>query len=105
MKYDQDERSKEIGKLLNAARVERRISVSKCAALLRTTRRRYVEIEAGKSKLSVVELELLCKLLEISVLSIFPQCEARRVHRVFIHSGDLVECILSVDGVLQMTSS
>jgi transcriptional regulator with XRE-family HTH domain len=93
----QAERSKYIGETLKSARIQQRISVSKCAALLGTTRRRYSDIESGRSKLSVVELELLCELLDLSPLAIFPQCKPQKVHRVVVCSGDMLEIRMEVD--------
>lgn len=93
----QAERSKYIGETLKAARIQRRISVSKCATLLGINRGRYVDIEAGRGRLLVVELDLLCELFDLSPLAFFPQCAPQKVHRVVVCSGDMLEIRMAVD--------
>jgi transcriptional regulator with XRE-family HTH domain len=59
------ESSKAIGQLLHQVRTQRGISVTKCAALIGTSRRRYSSIEQGNALIYVVELALLADFLHI----------------------------------------
>lgn len=69
------ERNREIGRILQEARKKKDTPITTCAKLIRTSRRRYMDMEAGQAFIGVVELEVLMKFLEIPV------------HRVW-HGGD-----------------
>jgi transcriptional regulator with XRE-family HTH domain len=51
--------------MLQTARVNRKASISECAALIGTGRPRYRDIESGESYITAVELELLMEFLQI----------------------------------------
>jgi transcriptional regulator with XRE-family HTH domain len=59
------ERSQEVGRLLLEARRRKRFSVTKCAELINTSRRRYAAIESGQVGIEFAELELIAEFLEI----------------------------------------
>jgi transcriptional regulator with XRE-family HTH domain len=57
-------RNQEIGSVLARAREQRHRSVTECASVLATSRRRYSAIERGEVAVSSAELELLMVYLE-----------------------------------------
>jgi predicted transcriptional regulator len=57
------DRNREIGRLLKEARVYRNITVTTCAELIGTSRRRYVAMEHGDAMIGVAELEVLIEFL------------------------------------------
>jgi len=57
------ERNREIGRLLKEARIYRNITVTTCAELIGTSRRRYVAMERGEAMIGVAELEVLIEFL------------------------------------------
>ena len=59
------QRSQEVGRLLQEARIRKGVSIAKCAELISTSRRRYVAIERGEIGVEFQELELLAEVLEI----------------------------------------
>lgn len=59
------ERNQQIGAILAAARQSQGRSVTECAALLNTSRRRYRAIELGIVGVSAAELELLLTHLQV----------------------------------------
>jgi ribosome-binding protein aMBF1 (putative translation factor) len=59
------ERNKRIGELLMQARRRQGISISKCADLISTSRRRYTFMEQGDAVIGAVELDELTRFLEI----------------------------------------
>jgi len=97
MENYQPELGQKIGNLLKTARIQKRISVSRCADFLGTTRRRYVDIESGRSNLWVIELVRLCELLDLSPLTVFPHCTPQKVHRVMVCPGDMLEIVMDMD--------
>src|SRR5437879_4790393 len=58
-------RNRELGALLLAAREKQQRTVSECAALLGTSRRRYRAIEQGATPIFAAELEALVRFLEL----------------------------------------
>lgn len=58
-------RNQEIGIVLAQAREQHHRSVTECASVLATSRRRYSAIERGEVAVSAAELELLIDYLEI----------------------------------------
>jgi transcriptional regulator with XRE-family HTH domain len=58
-------RNVELGRMLQTARVNRKASISECAALIGTGRPRYRDIESGESYVTAVELEMLMEFLQI----------------------------------------
>jgi predicted transcriptional regulator len=49
------ERNREIGRILQEARVQQDVSVSTCASLVGTSRRRYSSLEAGEAATGIAE--------------------------------------------------
>jgi transcriptional regulator with XRE-family HTH domain len=91
---EQIQKSRRIGELLRSTRVQKRVSVSKCAAVLGTTRRRYTAIEAGESMIGALELERLCDFLGLSLLVVLPPSTVPRIHRIGVLPGEYVELFL-----------
>ncbi|GAB4192791.1 MAG: hypothetical protein OHK0022_07160 [Roseiflexaceae bacterium] len=60
------ERNKEIGAILAAARARQHRTVTDCAAVMATTRRRYTAIERGEAAISAAELEAVMRFLQVS---------------------------------------
>ena len=58
------ERNREIGRIVKEARSKKNISVTTCANLIDTSRRRYVAMEEGEAIIGIAELEVLIKFLE-----------------------------------------
>jgi DNA-binding XRE family transcriptional regulator len=56
----------EITRLLKAARLEKKLTVTECAGLVGTTRRRYGAIEKGEATLGAAELLMLMRFLGVS---------------------------------------
>jgi hypothetical protein len=89
------ERNQEIGRWIRIVRSQRRLSVSRCAALLGTTRRRYVDMEEGKSGLTVAELEVLLRFFNLSPVAFWPECGNYRVKVVQLHQDELLSVLIS----------
>lgn len=68
-------RYREIGAILAKARAMQKRSVSECAALLGTSRRRYVAMEHGKAIIGIAELEELMRYLNIPSDTIWPEAQ------------------------------
>jgi hypothetical protein len=72
MEISEDEmlkRNREIGRILQEARRKKDVPITTCAKLIHTSRRRYMDMEAGRAFIGIVELEVLMKFLEIPVQS------------------------------------
>lgn len=65
------DRNREIGRILREARMEKEVSISRCAKIIRTTRRRYTAMEAGETIIGIAELERLVAFLEIPTYKIW----------------------------------
>jgi transcriptional regulator with XRE-family HTH domain len=65
-------RNQELGTLLETARLQQRRSISECAALLGTSRRRYTDIERGRTGIHVAELEVMMHFLGIPQQQVWP---------------------------------
>lgn len=59
------ERNQEIGQFLRTARQARGLSVVKCAAAIRTSRRRYAQMEEGIAVIGIAEAAVLARFLGI----------------------------------------
>jgi transcriptional regulator with XRE-family HTH domain len=59
------ERNREIGRVLREARRHRNITVTICAELIGTSRRRYSAMERGEAMIGIAELEVLIDFLEV----------------------------------------
>ena len=58
-------RNRQIGQILREARTKKDISVTTCAKLVSTSRRRYIAMEQGEAIIGIAELEVLIAFLEI----------------------------------------
>ena len=88
------QRNREIGTLLAHARQQQQRSVTDCAALLGTSRRRYRAIERGEIGVEVAELELLVGYLEIPLHAIWKEPRGQAVRCVVrIRPGEVVQVI------------
>lgn len=67
------ERSQEIGRIIQAARMRARRSIRQCAAHLGTSRERYAGFESGKVYVTLVEMEALMRYLTIPYHEIWPR--------------------------------
>ncbi len=65
------ERNREIGRVLREARMYKSITVTICANLIGTSRRRYVAMEKGEAMIGVAELEVLIDFLSVPVYKIW----------------------------------
>lgn len=59
------ERNREIGRVLRETRDHRNITVTMCAELIGTSRRRYTAMERGEAMIGVAELEVLIDFLGV----------------------------------------
>jgi len=58
-------RNREIGRIMREARTQKDITVTTCAKLIGTSRRRYISMEQGVAMIGVAELEILMAFLEV----------------------------------------
>jgi len=68
-----DQRNREIGEILSAARHRQQRTVTECAAVVQTTRRRYSMIERGEAAISAAELEAVMRFLNISAVEMWQE--------------------------------
>ncbi len=68
------ERNKEIGAFLAAARRQRGLTIRACADYIATTPRRYRAIEQGDAPVHAVELEALAPVLQLSSCPLQIEC-------------------------------
>ena len=59
------ERNREIGRVLRESRRHRDITVTTCAELIGTSRRRYAAMERGEAMIGLAELEVLVDFLGV----------------------------------------
>jgi transcriptional regulator with XRE-family HTH domain len=59
------ERNREIGRVLQEVRSHRNITVTTCAQLIGTSRRRYAAMERGEAVIGIAELEVLMDFLDV----------------------------------------
>lgn len=62
------QRNRKVGAILERARLLQRRTVTECAALLKTSRRRYTAIERGDIAISFTEMEVILQYLNIADL-------------------------------------
>lgn len=67
-----EQRNQEIAELLHRTRNGKNVPATKCAQMLGTSRRRYNAIERGETPISVGELEVLMRFLDIPVDRLWP---------------------------------
>lgn len=65
------ERNREIGQILQTARLQKRIPIVACANAIGTSRRRYMSMEQGEAIIGVAELEVLIDFLDVPVHQIW----------------------------------
>ena len=81
------ERNREIGRVLQEARVQKDISVTTCANLVGTSRRRYTAMEEGETTIGMAELEVLMKFLEIPTNKVWHGKDTLTIPRQIILEG------------------
>jgi transcriptional regulator with XRE-family HTH domain len=94
-------RDQELGALLADARTRRHRTVSACAALLETSRRRYKAIEEGETAVTAAELEALMRFLEIPPSQVWGHIlpmESQNAVRVQARPGERVQLVVEVQG-------
>lgn len=80
LENDLQKRNQQIGRLLMEARTAKEVSVAKCAAIINTSRKRYMDMESGETPIGVAELEKLMRYLGVS---------ARRIWSLRIGLGEV----------------
>jgi transcriptional regulator with XRE-family HTH domain len=90
------QRNKEIGALLAQIRQQQRRSITECAAVVGTSRRRYRAIEHGEVGIEVVKLEALMVYLDIPGHLVWQNLESARTHHriVRIQPDEMVQIIV-----------
>jgi predicted transcriptional regulator len=90
------QRNKEIGELLAQVRQQQRRSITECAAVVGTSRRRYRAIEHGEVGIEVAELESLMVYLDIPGHMVWQNLEPARTHHriVRIQPDEMVQIIV-----------
>ena len=86
-----NERNREIGALLAQVRCQQQRSVTECAALLGTSRRRYRAIERGEIGVEAAELEVLAHYLDVPMRTMWQEDGEQPVRRVItIRPGEVL---------------
>lgn len=94
-------RNQEIGSVLTQAREQQHRSVTECASVLATSRRRYSAIERGDVAVSAAELELLIDYLEIPARLLWQgERSPSGVHHLVVQAppGKTVQVVVEVQG-------
>jgi transcriptional regulator with XRE-family HTH domain len=94
-------RNQEIGSVLAQARQQQHRSVTECAAVLATSRRRYSAIEQGAVAVSAAELELLMEYLEIPARQLWQnEHSPSGIHHLVVQAppGKTVQVVVEVQG-------
>ncbi len=95
------QRNQEIGSVLAQARRQQHRSVTECAAVLATSRRRYSAMEQGAVAVSAAELELLINYLEIPAHLLWEgERSPSGVHHLVVQAppGKTVQVVVEVQG-------
>ena len=93
------DRNRELGQVLQVARRAKNLSVTRCAQLVGTSRRRYLAMERGEAIIGVAEFEVLMAFLEISAQQIWgmqPAEGAMRHVLVRATPGETVQIVVDV---------
>lgn len=93
------ERNREIGHILREARKQKNISVTTCANLIGTSRRRYSAMEQGEAIIGVAELEILLSFLGIPTHRVWPGNNLKTVpHSIILTAvpGETMQIIVNV---------
>lgn len=93
------QRNQEIGNVLAQTRKQRQRSVTDCATLLATSRRRYSAIEHGIVAIGAAELEVLMEYLDIPKRTFWQSDQGGTQHVVVQASaGKVVQVVVEVQG-------
>jgi len=91
------QRNREIGAVLAHARQRQQRTITECAAVLATSRRRYRAIERGDIGVEVAELEVLLSYLDIPARVIWgnvePEIASQHVHVIRIRAGEVLQVV------------
>jgi transcriptional regulator with XRE-family HTH domain len=91
------QRNQAIGKLIREARVAKQVTITKCAQVVGTTRRRFSGIENGSIMIGLLEAEVLTEFLEIpfeSLRSVTRHVATRVGKTVHVKSGETIQLII-----------
>lgn len=92
-------RNREIGEILAVARRQQHRSVTECAEMLATSRRRYNAIERGEAAINAGELEILVRYLEVPADKVWPELLASATPRqiiVQVRPGEPIQFVVEV---------
>lgn len=95
------QRNCEIGAVLAAARQRANRTVTDCAAIAATTRRRYSAIERGEAAVSAAELEVLMRYLNVPASVMWKELHAAsEAKQVVVRAlpGERVQLVVEVQG-------
>jgi predicted transcriptional regulator len=95
------QRNQEISQILARARQEQERSVTECAGVLGTSRRRYRAIEAGAVAVTAAELEVLMRYLHVPAQAVWRDLSASVPARhvvVQAQPGETVQLVVEVQG-------
>jgi transcriptional regulator with XRE-family HTH domain len=93
------ERNRVIGQIIREARNQKSISVTTCAKLIGTSRRRYIAMEQGETMIGIAELEILMSFLGVPTSKIWSGKNLKSVpHQVKLEAvpGETMHIIVDV---------
>jgi len=93
------DRNRELGRVLQDARRAKNVSVTRCAQLVGTSRRRYLAMERGEAIIGVAEFEVLLAFLEIPAQQIWGmQPDEGAMHHVRVRAtpGETIQIVVDV---------
>jgi transcriptional regulator with XRE-family HTH domain len=94
-----EQRNREIGLILVAARQREQRTVTECAAMVQTTRRRYSMIERGEASISAAELEAIMRFLNVPAVVMWHELEKNTLLPpvvVKVPPGSVVQFVVEV---------
>lgn len=95
------ERHRQIGAILAQAREREQRTVTECATVAATTRRRYSLIERGEAVVGAAELEALMRFLNVSAHDLWPDLAPATAPRQVVvqaQPGEWVQFVVQVQG-------
>ncbi|WP_161569236.1 helix-turn-helix domain-containing protein [Candidatus Oscillochloris fontis] len=95
------ERHRQIGAILAQARQREQRTITECAEIAATTRRRYTLIERGEAVVGAAELEALMRFLNVPAHHIWPDLALPTAPRQVIvqaQPGECVQFVVQVQG-------
>lgn len=98
------ERNREIGTAILHARIKKGMSISDCAVLLKTSRRRYGEMERGNIGITIPELEILMTAFGVSPDTILEKSDAQSISQRLVVQAQPGERIERIELHVQMRS-